>query len=91
VQLECPLCGLRDHAEFIYGGEVSARPDLANDDLERWSAYVFLRDNPRGLHREYWHHALGCRQWLILERDTLNHKVASVRLVRDARPAGGAA
>ena len=30
--------------------------------------YVYLRDNPRGPLREYWHHAGGCRRWLVVTR-----------------------
>ena len=35
-----------------------------------WHDHVFLFDNPKGPHREYWQHVLGCRQWLVLERNT---------------------
>jgi sarcosine oxidase subunit delta len=60
------------------------RPAHAESDAEKWFAYVFLRDNPRGPHREYWHHVLGCRQWLKVERDTLTHVIGDVVLARDA-------
>lgn len=81
LRLMCPLCGLRDETEFAYGGDATVeRPAVDDSSPERWHAYVFLRDNPRGPHREYWHHVLGCRQWLVVERDTVTHHVGRVRL-----------
>lgn len=85
MRIECPYCGLRDHSEFAYGGDATRRmPDLADNDFERWYDYVFLRDNPRGPNKEFWQHVHGCRQWLLVERDTLTHAVGSVTPARDA-------
>lgn len=84
LRIDCPYCGLRDHAEFACGGDATRRrPDHADDDVERWHRYVFLRDNPRGPSREFWHHVGGCRQWLVVERDTLTHEIGAVRPARD--------
>ncbi len=89
LRIDCPLCGLRDEAEFGYGGDATViRPAVAETDVEKWLAYVFLRDNPRGPHREYWHHTQGCRQWLVVERDTLTHEIGIVTLARNARSEG---
>ena len=49
----------------------------AADSLDAWTDYVYLRDNPRGPHREYWQHVHGCREWVIVARDTLSHEVSS--------------
>jgi sarcosine oxidase subunit delta len=82
VRISCPHCGLCDHTEFAYGGDAARdRPGLA-DAVEQWTDYVYLRDNPRGAHVEYWQHVHGCREWLIVERDTLSHDVRSVILAR---------
>ena len=89
LRIDCPVCGLRDETEFSYGGDATAiRPAVGETDIEKWLAYVFLRDNPRGPHREYWHHVQGCRQWLVVERDTLTHEIGIVVLARDARGKG---
>ena len=32
--------------------------------------YIYMRNNPRGRHYEFWHHEGGCRRWLVVERDT---------------------
>jgi heterotetrameric sarcosine oxidase delta subunit len=80
--IPCPVCGLRDHEEFTYGGDATVvRPDIADADPAHWAAYVYDRENPRGNHREYWHHVHGCRAWMIAERNTETHDVGRVELV----------
>ncbi len=79
LRIQCPFCGERDYTEFRYGGDArKQRPDHGSSDPGVWHDYVFLFDNPKGPHREFWQHVLGCRQWLVLERDTAtNHTGAS--------------
>ena len=85
LRIACPHCGLRDEAEFQYRGDATvARPD--GGTIEAYLAYVYERANPSGAHLEYWHHVHGCRQWLVIERDTLSHDVATVH---PARALGG--
>ncbi|BCH05282.1 MULTISPECIES: sarcosine oxidase subunit delta [Mesorhizobium] len=83
LQIKCPCCGPRDHDEFRYAGDASVgRPAHTDADFERWYRYVFVRENPAGAHREYWQHVMGCRQWLIVERNTVNHTILSVNFSR---------
>ena len=90
LRIACPYCGLRDHSEFSYGGDATVvRPDPSCDDMEIWYDFVFLRNNPRGRHVEYWQHVQGCRQWLRVERDTLTHEIFSVEPARAPRKAAG--
>ena len=85
LRIPCPFCGERDHAEFSYGGDARVqRPALDDRSEERWYRYVFLRDNPRGPHREFWQHVGGCLAWLVVERDTGNHEILDVRFAADA-------
>jgi len=71
LTINCPDCGRREYTEFRYGGDASKpRPSHAGADQRAWSDYLFLFDNPKGPHREFWQHVFGCRQWLVLERDT---------------------
>ena len=78
IIIRCPWCGERDQTEFTYGADASVtRPSSDAPDSE-WVDYVYLRDNPRGTHEEYWHHVQGCRQWLHVRRDTLTHEITSV-------------
>jgi methylglutamate dehydrogenase subunit B len=80
--IPCPHCGPRGLGEFTYGGDATkARPDPASATPEDWNDYVFHRDNPRGAHREYWHHGQGCRLWLRVTRDTVTHKIESAEIV----------
>lgn len=86
LRLECPVCGRRDETEFSYGGDATVvRPAMSESGLEPWLDYVFVRDNRRGAHREYWHHVQGCRQWLVVERNTLTHAIGACVLSSDRR------
>lgn len=74
----CPHCGQRPKEEFTVKGAALARP-AADASPETWFDYVYLRDNPRGLYDEHWHHTSGCRRWLVVTRDTATHDIESVR------------
>ncbi len=77
LRIPCPWCGVRDHSEFAYGGDATLRrPDPESGSAAAWFDYVYLRDNPRGPHRELWHHERGCRRWIVVERDTMTHEIA---------------
>ena len=84
LRITCPCCGERDYTEFRYGSDASKpRPPLASEDRKAWHDYIFLFDNPKGPHREFWQHVLGCRQWLVLERDTATNTVGTSRPARE--------
>ncbi|HET6566153.1 MAG TPA: sarcosine oxidase subunit delta [Xanthomonadales bacterium] len=78
LRIPCPHCGLRDLAEFRYGGEAGvvrpAEPAACSD--EEWANYLYFRNNHKGLQQERWVHIHGCRQWFELRRDNLTHDVA---------------
>lgn len=86
--IACPWCGERDETEFSYGGEAHIVRPLDPDALsdEQWADYLFNRANPRGLHRERWMHAAGCRRWFNVERDTVTYKIKSVYKVGENPP-----
>jgi sarcosine oxidase subunit delta len=73
--IECPWCGPRAESEFTCGGEADiARPPNSEALSDReWGDYLFMRKNPRGVHREQWLHAQGCRRWFIAQRDTVSY------------------
>jgi len=84
MRLTCPLCGARDQREFTYLGsaELLERPcDDASEDA--FFDYVHIRANPAGENAELWHHAMGCRSWLKVERNTVTHEVVSCIAVDD--------
>ncbi|WP_376870932.1 sarcosine oxidase subunit delta [Albirhodobacter sp. R86504] len=81
-----PLLGLRDAQEFTYLGDANLlnRPDgMAEDAPDRFYDYVYLRDNPAGVHRELWFHEQGDRSWLIVTRNTVTHEILGAELARD--------
>lgn len=67
LEVPCPFCGDRPSTEFIFGGEVRA---LDAEDVEEDFARVYLPGNPEGLQQERWYHAMGCKTWFAVERDT---------------------
>ena len=79
-----PLLGPRDVSEFTYLGDASLldRPS-PEAGLEAMHDYVYLRDNPAGLHRELWYHTHGDRSWLVVTRDTVTQEITQVELARD--------
>jgi heterotetrameric sarcosine oxidase delta subunit len=93
MRIPCPCCGERDASEFAYLGDASPRrpdpgaPDEAEHVGQYVYQYVYLRDNPAGMHRELWYHAAGCRSWLVVTRNTLTHAVGEVVRAAD-RPEG---
>lgn len=83
MQIECPWCGLRDEPEFVCGGAAGIeRPALEASD-EEWGAYLFFRDNPKGLLHERWRHAYGCGQWFNVLRHTVTHEILAVHAVHE--------
>jgi heterotetrameric sarcosine oxidase delta subunit len=83
LRIPCPHCGVRDYSEFRYAGDATKRrPEHGSGDVDAWYEHVFLFTNPKGPHREYWQHVQGCRQWLVLERDTATNEVGRSWLAR---------
>jgi heterotetrameric sarcosine oxidase delta subunit len=91
MRIACPHCGERDVREFAYLGDATVtRPDAdAPDTIARFIDYVYLRDNPAGLHRELWYHAAGCQCWLKVTRDTRTHAIAAVESLAGATRESG--
>jgi sarcosine oxidase subunit delta len=78
MQIPCICCGPRDENEFACAGTAHiVRPPLDAKD-EAWGRYLFLRDNPKGLHLERWRHVHGCGLWFNLARNTVTHEITAV-------------
>lgn len=69
--LHCPYCGIdAEETELSPGGEAHLTrhgPGSSDDDFK---AYLFNRENPRGVHFERWRHAHGCGKWFHAARAT---------------------
>lgn len=75
MRIPCPFCGSRDSHEFVYRGTANpVRPGPTGDTVD-FVGYVYERDNPAGQIREHWYHASGCRNWLVVTRDTRDHVI----------------
>ena len=76
--ISCPWCGPRPENEFHYGGEAGiARPpypQAVNDAA--WADFLYMRSNPKGLHRERWRHQFGCGRFFNAVRDTVTDRIA---------------
>jgi heterotetrameric sarcosine oxidase delta subunit len=77
--LTCPWCGRRNSSEFAYAGNVAGRPDPAGASPREWRDYLYLRDNTRGWVTEQWYHRAGCRQFFVVERDTVTDQTRGPR------------
>ena len=88
MRIACPYCGTRSNDEFGYLGDADhlmARP--TDQSLQALATYVYERSNPAGRHRELWVHQGGCRQWLVVTRDTRTHDIFAVEPARDVASA----
>ena len=69
--LHCPCCGEdKDESELAAGGEAHIKrfgPGSSDQDFE---AYLFSRENPKGVHFERWRCASGCGKWFHAARCT---------------------
>ena len=74
--LECPYCGIKgEETEFHAGGEAHLKrfgPGSSDEDFE---TYLFMRENPKGVHLARWRHANGCGKWFHAARCTMTLEV----------------
>ncbi len=80
IRIPCPFCGTRDHTEFSYEGDATVQYPALDASEDDWFEAVFLRENPRGDHKEYWRHAFGCGAFLEVERNTVTHEIGNVQI-----------
>lgn len=78
LQIECPHCGPRAQAEFVYERTmdsvvpIDTPPDAAIEKL-------FTRANPRGMDDELWRHTYGCRAWMVISRHRVTNEISAIR------------
>jgi sarcosine oxidase, subunit delta len=84
----CPYCGERPEIEFVYGGQahlVRARSPGELSD-EEWTAYLYLRDNAKGVHAERWRHTHGCGRFFNALRDTTTDRFLGTYRIGEPAP-----
>ncbi|MBI3506618.1 MAG: sarcosine oxidase subunit delta [Proteobacteria bacterium] len=79
MRIPCPHCGERSVDEFATTGSAEPVRPEGSTSLADWVDYVYVRANPAGPHREWFHHVAGCRAWLEVTRDTRTHAIVGVR------------
>ena len=76
LTLQCPYCGvMAEETELSAGGEAHLKrfgPGSSDADFE---TYMFMRENPNGVHFERWRHANGCGKWFHAARCTVTLEV----------------
>ncbi len=76
LTLTCPCCGVSgEETEFHAGGEAHLKrygPGSSDNDFE---GYLFMRENPKGVHFERWRHVYGCGKWFLAARCTATLEV----------------
>jgi sarcosine oxidase subunit delta len=87
LMLTCPYCGVAaEETELSAGGEAHLKrfgPGSSDEDFEN---YLFLRENPRGVHFERWRHSMGCGKWFIAARDTATLEVFGTYSAQTTEP-----
>lgn len=87
LTLRCPCCGVQaDETELAVGGEAHVKRAGPRSDDDVFEAYLFLRDNPRGVHFEKWRHAYGCGKWFHAARCTATNEVFGTYLAQGDGP-----
>ena len=71
LRFTCPNCGAEcEETELAPGGEAHLERFGPGSDDAAFTAYLFERKNPRGVHFERWRHAYGCGKWFHAARCT---------------------
>ena len=74
--IDCPCCGKRAQAEFVYERTLDSIVTIDMPAAEA-VARLYARTNPRGEDRDLWRHSFGCRQWIVLRRNRRTHAIAA--------------
>ncbi|MEP4194126.1 MAG: sarcosine oxidase subunit delta [Aliishimia sp.] len=85
--LQCPYCGVdAEETELSTGGEAHLTrhgPGSSDDDFED---YLFMRENPKGVHFERWRHSYGCGKWFHAARCTMTLEVFGTYSAQTTEP-----
>jgi len=85
----CPYCKEhREEDEFHAAGQAHINRPINADNCsdKEWGEFLFFRENNRGLHREMWLHAVGCRKYFNVLRDTVSYEIKQVYKIGQTLP-----
>lgn len=76
LTIHCPCCGITaEETEFHAHGEAHLKRHGPGSTDAEFETYLFMRDNPKGVHFERWRHQNGCGKWFHVARDTMTLEV----------------
>ena len=76
LTLQCPYCGVHaEETELHAEGEAHLKRFGPGSDDDQFHDYLFMRENPKGVHFERWRHAVGCGKWFHAARCTVTMEV----------------
>lgn len=85
--LNCPYCGVdAEETELAAGGEAHLRRFGPGSTDADFHDYLFMRENPKGVHFERWRHANGCGKWFHAARCTQTLEVFGTYVAQTAEP-----
>ncbi|WP_298842708.1 sarcosine oxidase subunit delta [uncultured Roseobacter sp.] len=88
--LTCPVCGVTaEETEFHAGGEAHLKRYGPGSPDEQFEEYLFMRENPRGVHFERWRHVYGCGKWFHAARCTTTLEVFGTYPAQTLEPPAG--
>ena len=71
LTLHCPYCGVdAEETELTAGGEAHLKRFGPGSEDDAFEGYLFMRENPKGVHFERWRHSYGCGKWFHAARCT---------------------
>jgi sarcosine oxidase, subunit delta len=87
--IHCPYCEEdRPELEFRNMGEAHLvrAADLANQSDADFEAFLYVRQNPKGMIYERWRHIHGCARFFNAVRNTVSDKFVMVYKAGEKRP-----
>jgi len=85
--LHCPNCGVdADETDLHAEGEAHLNrfgPGSTDEDFE---GYLFVRQNPKGVHFERWRHVYGCGKYFHAARCTATLEVFGTYSAQTTKP-----
>ena len=74
--LHCPCCGMDvDETDLHGGGQAHLKREGPGSSDADFEDYLFMRENPKGVHFERWRHVYGCGKWFHAARCTTTLEV----------------
>ncbi|MDG0981617.1 MAG: sarcosine oxidase subunit delta [Tateyamaria sp.] len=85
--LTCPYCGQKsEETEFHGGGEAHLKRFGPGSSDEDFQEYLFIRENPKGVHFERWRHIYGCGKWFHAARCTTTLEIFGTYSAQTVKP-----